>query len=210
MGITISGANLLTIFGAAGSTSTITIHSGAGPTTINSNIQLSGLSQGITVENTAGLVINGVVDGTIGLTKLGTGILYLSNANTYQGGTILTDSLGDSNAGTVKIGNNASFGAGAITVNGTSIFSTDGGSYNVANNILLNAGLETQVAASTLQLSGLISGVDGVTKTGAGTLYLTSANTYSGGTSFNGGTVEIGVSSIELPMPLSLDPLAPD
>ena len=52
----------------------ITINSGAGLTTINSDLQLSGLSEAITVNNTAGLVINGIVGGTIGLTKAGTGL----------------------------------------------------------------------------------------------------------------------------------------
>jgi hypothetical protein len=75
--VTISGAHLLTIDGSGVNTG-ITINSGAGLTTINSNVTLAGLSQTVTVDNTAGLVINGVVAGTVGLDKAGPGQLTLT------------------------------------------------------------------------------------------------------------------------------------
>jgi len=95
--VSISGPNTLTILGASGATSTLTVNSGAGLTTINSDVVLGGLSQGITVDNTAGLVINGVVGGNLGLTKEGVGTVTLTGSNTYTGGTLI-------NTGTVAVG----------------------------------------------------------------------------------------------------------
>jgi|GEM_PF-1346569 len=68
-------------------------------------------------------------------------------------------------------------GTGAVTINGT-------------------AGARTvtiQNAATTLTVGGVISGSGyGLTKAGPGTLVLTGANTYDGGTIVSGGTLELG------------------
>jgi fibronectin-binding autotransporter adhesin len=113
--VTISGPNTLSITGTGVSTG-ITINTGAGLVTINSNLLLSGLPETITVNNAAGLVITGIVGGTIGLQKAGTGVLTLTGAETYTGGTLIsagTLQLGDgiaagtsiASSGTVTIGN---------------------------------------------------------------------------------------------------------
>jgi autotransporter-associated beta strand protein len=110
--VTISGPHTLSITGT-GVGNGITINSGAGLVTINSNLLLSGLPEIITVNSAAGLVINGIVGGTIGLTKAGTGQLTLSGANTYTGGTTI-------NAGTLQIGTVGALGSivGAVINNG--------------------------------------------------------------------------------------------
>src|ERR1700731_4033646 len=92
--VTISGPHILSIVGT-GATTGITINNGAGLTTINSNLVLSGASQTMAVNNTAGLLVNGSVSGTIGLTKAGTGMLTLAGTNTYTGTTTV-------NAGTLN------------------------------------------------------------------------------------------------------------
>src|SRR6202043_1635970 len=86
--VMISGAHTLSIDGS-GATTGMTINSGAGLTTIDSNLVLIGSSQTMTVNNSAGLLINGSVGGTIGLTKAGTGTLTLNGANTYTGTTTI-------------------------------------------------------------------------------------------------------------------------
>jgi autotransporter-associated beta strand protein len=109
--ITISGPNTLTLLGS-GATPTLTVNSGAGLTTINSDLVLGGLSQGITVNNAAGLVINGNVDGIIGLTKDGTGGLILTGTNRYTGGT--TIDAGILAAGTMAGQSSTALGIGSV------------------------------------------------------------------------------------------------
>ncbi|MES2924929.1 MAG: autotransporter-associated beta strand repeat-containing protein [Verrucomicrobiota bacterium] len=54
---------------------------------------------------------------------------------------------------------------------------------------------------STLTIGAPITGAIGLAKSGAGTLILTAANTYTGITSLNGGTVNLGVGSTPLGTP---------
>ena len=217
--VTISGPNLLTISGPLDTRSTITINPGAGLTTINSNLLLGANTAGVagvTVNNTAGAVFNGVVSGVNGLTKEGSGTLYLTNANIYTGGTAF-GLVGDLTAGTVEIGNGVSdgstmtaptaitpFGANTVTVDAPTTLTTDGAvtgnSYSLANNFLLNPPLAVNVpTATSLTLSGNITGVDGlfvnVGGVTTGKLILTgdaTGNTYSGPTLLTGGTLQAG------------------
>ncbi len=202
----IAGPQILTIFGASGATSTLTVNSGAGLVTIESNVQLSGLSQGIAVNNAAGLRIDGIVGGTLGLTKQGTGQLYLTNANTYTGGTAF-GLVGDLTAGTVEIGTGATiplntptnptaitpFGAGTVTVNAPTTLTTDGAvtgnSYILANNFILAPPLTINVpTGTTVTMPGNFTGTEGLTINNpplgnTGTLILSGNNTYGlGGT----------------------------
>lgn len=119
--VTISGSHTLSINGS-GATTGITINSGAGLATINSDLALSGSSQTVAVHNTAGLLINGSVAGTIGLTKTGSGTLILAGTNTYTGATTI-------NAGTLNAAAPGALGGtSSIVVNqgGTLLFSEPG------------------------------------------------------------------------------------
>jgi autotransporter-associated beta strand protein len=110
--VTISGSSHTLSIAGTGATTGITINSGAGLTTINSNLTLSGSSQTIAVSNTAGLLINGSVSGTIGLTKTGSETLTLAGTNTYTGTTTI-------NAGKLSAGAAGALGGtSSIVVNG--------------------------------------------------------------------------------------------
>jgi autotransporter-associated beta strand protein len=173
--VTISGSHTLSIDGS-GATTGITINSGAGLTTINSNLVLIGSSQTMTVNNSAGFVINGSVGGTIGLTKAGTGTLTLAGANTYSGATTI-------NAGTLNAGAAGSLGGtSSIVVNagGTLLLSQSGSAtnnrINNSSTMTLNGGTFNTAGLSEHELSGVI-----VTP-GIGALTLSSNSTIDLGT----------------------------
>ncbi len=166
--------------------------------------------------NTPSLTVGGIVSGAgFNLTKAGAGSLVLSGANTF-GGTSNTVTL---QAGTLSLGNIAALGAatnklviqgGALDVTGALAITAnypqqwDGDFYYLGTNTLntgpgavaLGASRQVTVSGSTLTVPGIISGAGfGLTKTGAGTMVLSGANTYSGATTVNGGVLTINTNT---------------
>lgn len=117
------------------------------------------------------------------LVKSGAGQLTLSGANTYSGGTALAN-------GTLRVENNSALGTGMLSVNGASTLDFTNG-INISNPAVLNAALTGKVATGAATYAGPISGAAGFTKTDAGTLVLSGTNSYLGGTSVNGGTLQV-------------------
>ena len=152
--VTISGSHTLSVDGS-GATTGITINSGAGLTTINSNLVLTGSVQTMTVNNSAGLLINGSVGGSIGLTKAGIETLTLNGNNTFTGTTTI-------NAGILNAGAAGSLGGtSSILVNagGTLLLSQPGSATNNRINnsspMTLNGGTFNTAGLSEHQLSGV-------------------------------------------------------
>jgi outer membrane autotransporter protein len=106
----------------------------------------------------------GVVSGSGSLTKAGAGTLVLTGANTYAGGTTIS-------SGILQIGNGGTTGS-------------------IVGNIVDNAALVFN-RSDSLIYGGIVSGTGSLTKMGAGTLVLTGANTYSGGTFVTSGILEL-------------------
>jgi autotransporter-associated beta strand protein len=151
--VTIAGSHILSINGTSATTG-ITINSGAGLTTINSPLALSGSSQTMAVNNAAGLLINGSVSGTIGLTKTGVGTVTLAGTNTYTGATTI-------NAGTLNAGAAGALGGTtSIVVNatGTLLLSQSGSPttdrINDSSTMTLNGGTFNTAGLSEHNLSG--------------------------------------------------------
>lgn len=99
------------------------------------------------------------------LEKVGTGTLILSGTNTYTGGTIIS-------AGVLQLGNG-------------------GASGSILGNVLNNATFAFN-RSDSYTFSGVISGVGVVQQNGTGTTVFTAANTYTGGTFINAGTLQLG------------------
>ncbi|MDC1130335.1 filamentous hemagglutinin N-terminal domain-containing protein [Pelagibacteraceae bacterium] len=164
----------------------------------------------LTVTNSGGSTISGVISGDTALVKAGTAALTTSANNTYTGGTTV-------NAGTLFGGagsqSNTSFGTGAITVASgarvwvdrssdgvmTNALTLNGGTLRGSNgfgqywdgNITLGAH-STIEAMNNFYIDGVISGSSkNLTKTGNGNLLLRGNNTYTGSTTISAGTLTL-------------------
>jgi outer membrane autotransporter protein len=123
----------------------------------------------------------GTITGAGGLTKHGAGVLTVTGANTYTGGTTVTE-------GTLAIGTGAALGSGSVTLDGAAL-RTDA-ALVLGNALTLGAGGGTvDTNGHDATLAGTIAGAGGLTKRGAGALTLTGANTYSGTTTIEAGTL---------------------
>ena len=164
----------------------------------------------LTVTNSGGSTISGVISGDTALVKAGTAALTTSANNTYTGGTTV-------NAGTLFGGagsqSNTSFGTGAITVASGARLWVDRSSDGVMTNALtLNGGTlrgsngfgqywdgnitlgahSTIEAMNNFYIDGVISGSSkNLTKTGNGNLLLRGNNTYTGSTTISAGTLTL-------------------
>src|SRR2546425_1697531 len=104
-----------------------------------------------------------------------------------------TTNNGSFNSVTIK-GTGYTLGNKAITLGAGGLAdSSAAGSNTISLGITFAATRTVTVsnAATTLTISGVITGAGGLTKSGAGTLVLSAANTYSGGTTINAGAIAI-------------------
>ena len=124
------------------------------------------VSNGIPViSNNVPTTISAVLAGAGGLTKTGSGLLTLSAANAYSGGTTIA-------AGTLRLGDG-----------GTSNGSVTG---TITNNGILVVANPT---AQTLDIT--INGTGAITMSAAGMLARSGSNTYQGATTINAGTLRL-------------------
>lgn len=138
----------------------------------------------------------GVISGTGGLVKNGTGTFTLFGVNTYAGATVV-------NSGTLRIG--ATFAVpstSAVTVAAGGTFDLNTfddriGSLAGAGSVILGGQASVAIPSSLLTngdntsttFSGSVSGVGALVKEGSGILTLSGANTFSGTTTVSAGSV---------------------
>jgi fibronectin-binding autotransporter adhesin len=126
------------------------------------------LGNGTLTINTATLsTFSGIISGTGGLVKTGSGTQSLRNENTYTGLTTIS-------AGTLRL-QDGSAGRGSV-----------------AGNILNNAALTFRLFGFDTIYAGDISGTGTLLKEGPRTQVFTGANTYTGATTISVGTLQIG------------------
>ncbi|KAK53755.1 autotransporter outer membrane beta-barrel domain-containing protein [Bordetella bronchiseptica] len=140
----------------------------------------------------------GDIGGAGALVKEGLGTLVLDGDNQYAGGTTV-------NAGTVQVARDANLGAagGAVRLQGATLAST--ASFASARTLTLGAagGTFATLGATTLGWDAAIDGAGGLTKTGAGDLVLSRANTYAGPTLIKEGRLAVNGS---IASPVTIDP----
>ncbi len=165
-GLTKSNAGMLRITGNhtyTGGTSILggTLLVGAGGTT-GSIIGDVTNNAALVFNRSDALTFSGVVSGSGTLGKQGAGTLTLTGNSTYSGGTTIS-------GGTLRIGNGGATGS-------------------ISGNISNNAALVFN-RSNAVTFADVISGSGTLEKQSTGVLSLTGANTYTGLTSINGGTL---------------------
>jgi outer membrane autotransporter protein len=122
--------------------------------------------------------------------SIGAGTVTLYGASTYVGATTLT-------GGTLVLGNSSAIGSGQLNTSGSTLVYLNG--VALANTVNLGSDTTLEVdGTDTAAQSGAIGqsgGSFGIDKTGAGTLVLNGANTYTGTTTVQAGTLELGSSA---------------
>jgi fibronectin-binding autotransporter adhesin len=138
-----------------------TLQLGNGGTTgsIAGNVISNGI---LAFDHSDAFTFAGTISGTGSIQQIGAGTTILTGTNTYSGGTTIS-------AGTLQLGNGGMTGSivGNVTDNGTLAFDR----------------------SDILTFSGLISGTGGVEQTGTGITVLTAANTYTGQTTVDDGSL---------------------
>jgi autotransporter-associated beta strand protein len=149
-----SGGNFGNFTEPVNVTKQVTINLQFGPVTFNSlagnvagaTMNLNGVGLTAGADNTS-TEYDGSIAGTGGLTKTGSGSLFLTGADSYSGGTTISN-------GTLKLGNAAALGAttGAVSVSNGASLDLNGFS-DTAGSLVLNGAAANSGAAATLSLS---------------------------------------------------------
>jgi autotransporter-associated beta strand protein len=184
-----------------------TLATSTGSSSVTSPMTITGAST-IDVDGTQ-LTLSNTVSGSGSLEKEGSGTLILAAANTYTGATTV-------NAGTLAITNVGALGASSagttvnaggtldlrnvtgvsepITLAGGTL-ATSTGTSSVTAPVALTANSTISVTGTSLEITNVVSGSGGLTKTGSGILELDAVNTYTGATSVDAGTLKLGANA---------------
>jgi fibronectin-binding autotransporter adhesin len=200
--------------GATSASSLLSIGAVTGVSTAGSTTTLTLNGDNTGANAVTGVIGNGSAGGTLAVVKSGNGVWVLSGANTFTGGVTL-------NSGTLRAGNAAALGTGTLTFGGGSLSSnsttaytltntmaftgnatlgdtTNTGALTLSGNADLGGATRTLTVLSTATFGGVVSN-GGLTKDGAGTFVLNAANTFTGTTAVNRGTLALDFSAAAAP-----------
>lgn len=217
-GSSIIGTGTLTL---GGNVTVNNIATGTSGATISSPVAL-GATRTFTIADDGStatdFTISSVISGAYGITKQGTGTMFLSAANTFTGAVSINNGILSVNT-LQNAGNNSPLGTGgvtpAISIAGIGILQYIGTGHSTdrAINITGNGATIDASGSGTLTLSGGITGTNNlvltgtgtgvesgviatttgaVTKSGAGAWTLSGANSYTGSTTISSGILALG------------------
>ena len=187
----VSGSNTLTI----GSGGISVDAASAGAAISNTAVVLDANQTWTNNSASVPLTVSATVSGSGSVTVAGGGTIVLSSSNSYTGGTAL-------NNGVLQLGHNAALGAstnplalnsGTLDLNGHS--PTAGALSGSTGAVITTSGGSATLTAgdaTNTTFAGTIDGNVAFTKTGAGTLVFSGSNSYSGATTVNNGTLQLG------------------
>ena len=131
----------------------------------------------------------GVISGSGSVSKTAAGLLTLSGINSYQGGTLIQ-------GGTIAVNADNRLGAnsGSLMLDGGALELTSSFDLSPSRAIAItsNNGTIQTDADVTSTVNQAIGGAGALTKAGAGLLTLANDNSYAGGTTISGGTLQLG------------------
>jgi autotransporter-associated beta strand protein len=183
--------------------------SGTGNLVFDGGVTSYNFSKTVTVNNPVTTWNFALPSGAAATTKMGTGTFVLAANNANTGGNIVTE-------GTLALANSGALGTGPLTMNGGNLDSLTPNLTNINNNaqtwntnftflgsqnldlgngaVTMATNATVTVNANTLTVEGAMG--DGglgysLTLAGSGTLALSGANTYTGNTTVQGGTLEL-------------------
>jgi len=182
------------IFDLSGASTSQTV--GALSGVAGSQVVLAATPFTLTLGGATNTTFAGAISGGGGIVKQGPGTLTLSGTNTYTGGTTVS-------AGTLALGSGGSLAATgnvALTGAGSTFDLSAAGAQSIGalsgvagSSVFLGANALTLAPSGSSSFGGTIGGSAGVVINGTGTETLTGANTYTGGTSIQSGTLALGL-----------------
>jgi outer membrane autotransporter protein len=146
----------------------------------------------LTLDSAASATFSGTISSSGALVKAGSGRQTLSGANAFTGGVTV-------NGGRLSLGPGGSLAANsAVTVNTGGILDLASAASQQLASLNGNGGLVqlgTDLTVGAGSYAGVIEGPGGLIKNGPATLSLNGANTYTGDTVINGGTLLVGAAA---------------
>ncbi len=179
-----------------------------GTLTLSGNISAGSTGTKTITSSTGAVIISGNVsdsvgNGPIAVVQNGPGILTLSGANTFSGGTLINAGIVSAGSSTALAGGPLLFGAGStgkLQLSGNNITVSDLNTNAIVGSPIVENGAPgvntlTVKTTNTDTFAGVLqdgaSGTLSLTKSGNGSLTLSGLNTYTGGTTLTAGTLNL-------------------